>query len=222
MSIRSRSDSGHKGRSGNRTVYATSFRRQVHGLIRIGYQRLDAARYRQSQEPEITGELVKAIRSAIEGANAPPWAFNYAVHDDPPQSVGGLLGKKRPRVDIEFERTQRGSHPRFQFEAKRLNDGASVTDYLGKDGLGCFLDGRYAEGHDEGGMLGYVQSNDEDAWARRIGDRVAGDPGGCRLGSNGGWRLSPVAAELRHTFRTRHTRGKQSDITIYHTLLRFC
>ena len=78
-------------------------------------------------------------------------------------NVQGKLGKSRPRVDIEFERVVRGKRPRLRFEAKRLNSatGHTVAKYLGEEGLGCFLSGKYPMMHAEAGMLGYVQGEDE-------------------------------------------------------------
>ena len=46
-------------------------------------------------------------------------------------------------------------------EVKRLGKGNPVSRYLGAKGLGCFLSGSYAGTEQRGGMLGYVQSDDE-------------------------------------------------------------
>ena len=222
MSIRSQSSTGQSSRSANRPVYTASFRVHVHGLVQMGYQRLNPAMHAQSEEPEITGELVRAIRKAMEGTKAPRWVTRYAVHDDPPQNVNNLLGKKRPRVDIEFERTQRGPRPRYQFEAKRLKDNSSLSDYLGRDGLGCFLDGRYGVGQPEGGMLGYVQKDDESVWAEKLAVRLSGNQGIRPLRGGKGLTRVMMANGPRHTYQTTHVRVDSSEVTISHTFLRFC
>jgi hypothetical protein len=53
----------------------------------MGYQALCAADFENSQEPEITGELVRAMRESLERDTAPPWAEYYAIHDDPALNV---------------------------------------------------------------------------------------------------------------------------------------
>jgi len=211
------------GQSANRTAYATSFRHHVHLLVGMGYNRLIPARYQSSEETTITGELVDAIFAAMEDVDAPKWASHYTIHDDRPLSLGGRLGKHRQRVDIEFERVLPGKRPRFQFEAKRLCDHSTETDYCEDKGLGCFLSGEYAPGHNEAGMLGYVQTQDEPTWAARIQARLEGNPTMFRLQPGRGWqRLRTACGGLSFTYRTEHNRDKNlGAITISHVLLKF-
>src|SRR2546427_5962096 len=80
----------------------------------------------------------------------------------------GKLGKRRKRVDIEFERSSRGVAFHFHFEAKRLYRSDSLSEYLGDEGLGMFLSGDYASDERVGGMLGYVQRDSLDAWLGKL------------------------------------------------------
>ena len=92
-----------------------------------------------------------------------------------------------------------------------------------KDGLGMFLVEQYGRMGDEGGMLGYVQSESPTYWAEKIGSKLQPDPpGNHRLTADGAWARVPLIAELEHTYATRHTRPTLRNITIYHTLLDFC
>src|SRR5262245_62168224 len=166
--LRQKSSSRMGEGRGLRDTYRRSLRTHAHTLIAMGYQELHAQDLVNSQEPEITGELVRAMREIQERAAAPPWVVYYTIHDDPPLNVPGKRGAKRPRVDIEFERVTRGTRPRLRFEAKRLGRNHGIGQYLGEDGLGCFISGRYPLTHPEAGMLGYVQSNDETTWAAKI------------------------------------------------------
>src|ERR1700733_7829409 len=100
-------------------IYRRNFVKQVHSLVAMGYARLNPTHFKKAQEPAITGELIRFIRETIDDRTSPPWVGRYSIHDDPPVNVRGLKGKNRPKVDIEIEKTGRGTHPRFQFEAKK-------------------------------------------------------------------------------------------------------
>lgn len=221
MSIRS--VTGQRAtRSANRPVYLAAFRRYVHELISLGHARLDPMAHSTSEEPVITGELIRMMRTVIESPGAPAWAVYFTVHDDPPVNAPRRYGKRRQRVDIEFERTQPGPHPRFQFEAKRLRDASSIDDYLGKDGLGCFTEAQYARDRDEAGMLGYLQAGEAESWAVQIRANLKQNARKYRLRSDGAWKQCPVAQSLEHTYRTRHNRSKPfGPIAIDHILIRF-
>ena len=222
MSICS-SAQGSARASANRPVYVAQFRRYVHRLIFLGYQRLDPASYHDTHEPAITGELVRAMREVTESPNAPRWVFRMAIHDDPPVNKAGRYGKDRQRVDIEFERAESGPRRRMQFEAKRLHTDDSVSDYVGSEGLGCFLDGEYAATHSEAGMLGYVQNGDEPTWAAKIAARLSNGAGQHGIRQDSHWKHEKVISELSHTYATRHDRqAPLLPIGMRHVLLRFC
>ncbi|MCB1032820.1 MAG: hypothetical protein KDD47_03185 [Acidobacteria bacterium] len=185
---------------------------------------MDKRAFAEKQEPVITGELVREMRGYLEsGPDAPDWATHYSIHDDPPLNAGGRQGKSRFRVDIEFERVGTGPRPRLQFEAKRLNSSTNhtVAGYLGVDGLGCFLSGRYPLTHGEAGMLGYVQSETEESWAEQIGARL--DAEAEAFGTvPPSLAAKRIATGLDHTWISQHRRGLELDLMlVHHVLLRF-
>ncbi len=201
--------------------YRRSFLLHVHELVRSGYARLDHPSLKSKEEPAITGLLVGAIRAVIESPSAPRWAQRYSIHDDPPLGDSGVEGKKRPRVDIEVERTQAGPHPRFQFEAKRLHDSDSVAEYVGSTGLGCFLSGRYSRAFSDAGMLGYVQNSAIEEWTSKIHTRLDSDRKQHGLPKGGScWSKENVAAGREARYRTEHTRHSGKRLTVHHTFLR--
>ena len=204
-------------------VYQRSLRTHAHELIAMGYQELQATHFASSQEPEITGELVRAMREILERMSAPDWTVYYTIHDDPPLNVPGQRGKKRPRVDIEFERVIRGLRPCLRFEAKRLGKNHGTRRYLGEDGLGCFTSGKYPLTHPEAGMLGYVQSQNEAAWAAKIEATLRQAPDAYRIADNELWEQHHITPHLVYTYRSKHHGPDlREDIHIFHTLLRFC
>jgi hypothetical protein len=190
--------------NGLRDVHRRSLRTHAHELIALGYQELHAGDYTNSEEPEITGELVRAMREVQERESAPAWAVYYTIHDDPPLNVPDKRGRKRPRVDIEFERIARGSRLRFRCEAKRLRRNRDVRQYLGEDGLGCFTSVNYPLTHREAGMRGFVQSDGEIAWAARIETALRQAPDTYGIAGNDVWEKNQITLQLSYTYRSRH------------------
>ena len=211
------------GESVDSEEYYKIFRRNVFKLVKMGYDRLDAVSFKDSEEPDITGELVKQIREVIQGRSVPDWACNFAVHDDPPVNVPGRLGKRRPRLDIELELTGRGPHPRYPFEAKRLSGKTfGARKYLGEGGLMDFLCGKYASKEPEAGMLGYVQSDTQEEWAIKIERQFKRAIASMQICPGGNWCSAKEMDFLSHCYCSKHNRpsiGK--PITMYHLLLLF-
>ena len=199
--------------------YTKSLCDHAHCLIAEGYASMVTAKFTHSEEPEITGELVREMKLFLESDSSPDWAEYYSIADDPALNVGNKLGKKRPRVDIEFERVCRGKRPRLQFEAKRLcsSTGHTVKGYLGKDGLGCFRSGKYPTTHNEAGMLGYIQSHDSNKWAKKIEKALTNDSSEYELVDS--FQQSNIPS-LNDTYISCHMKGS-TMITIYHVLLSF-
>lgn len=206
-----------------RKAYVASFRRHVHALLVMAYDRLDRCRLAEADEPSITGELVRAMRQAMAEDRAPRWVTKYSIRDDPPLDSPGRYGRSRPRVDIEFEKVQRGPRPCYHWEAKKLKGGSSCASYVGDEGLGCYLSGKYARDHREAGMLGYVLTHDELAWAVKIQKKLEENPEESGLVEGGTWTHVNVVPQLAHSYRTKHKRRAGGRlITVYHALLRFC
>ena len=116
----------------------------VHRLLALGYARLFPRDYRDAEENLLNQAFVAALRAAVEDLSAPRWAIHFSVHEKRKQNDGQRLGNARFELDIVFERTRRGVHPRFSMEAKRLGPAHPVTTYLGPEGLGAFMTGEYA------------------------------------------------------------------------------
>lgn len=206
-----------------RDTYAIALRYHAHELVALGYQQMNCSTYANWDEPAITGELVRVMRELIESDKAPYWAVYYAIGDDPPLNVAGKHGKFRPRVDIEFERTGvRGLRPRLRFEAKRLGitAGHTVPAYLGADGMGCFISGKYPLTHNEAGMLAYVQSGNEKGWSDQIEDALKTKVAKYRTASPPYCQQN--ICSLKHTYVSHHfTSSPKSVIVIHHLFLRF-
>ena len=213
------------GKSTNYKIYAAKLRDHAHELIWMGYKRMKPqAKYATIDEPEITGELVQAMHEAMQDDKAPDWTVLYELpKDDPPLNAQGLRGKHRSRVDIEFVRVCKGVRPRLRFEAKRLGPKHKASKYLGKKGMGCFISGQYPVTHGEAGMLGYVQSHNEQFWANEIKTELANKKKKrYAVRREGPWKQVSILTCLQHPYSSRHDRKSLPPVTILHVLLQFC
>jgi len=209
-------------RSGNKPIYRTSFVRHSHEILKMGYNQLAPTTYMWHEEEDITGELVRSMQDALQRRSAPKWTRNFWAVEETRVHDPTRLGKRRVRLDIEIVKSQQGPRPRFRFEAKRLNDAASRREYLGNDGLGCFLDGRYAKEDDVAGMLGYVQAAAISFHAEKLEEAIARKREAYSVEAGGEWKTCQLVKDLS-SFETRHRRkGKLPVITLLHTLLSFC
>jgi hypothetical protein len=204
--------------------YWQGFRERVFKLVKMSYDLLDPTQYKNSEEPDISGELVKKMREITQSNTAPRWASHFSIHDDPPINSPRRLGKKRQRVDIEIERTRYGKHPRYSFEAKRLSGNrCTARQYFGSTGLGEFISGHYANDRDEAGMLGYVQSDTLETWAVKLEGKFRENKASLRVSPGHEWVPVRIIPDLSHCYHSKHDRPKVGrPITLYHLLLNFC
>jgi hypothetical protein len=128
------------------------------------------------------------MKSVLRSRTAPDWTAELTVDDEVYIEGGIRRGKRRLRIDIETEQVRRGPRPIFQFEAKRLRSTASLRVYVGCDGLGCFLDGRYAKEQDIADMLGYVQSGTVEQRTAQLAGKLDNHPGTLATGH---WQPRP-------------------------------
>lgn len=177
---------------------------------------------REDEEPAITGALVQAICEACDDPRSEEWVDFFDVHDDPPVNDEIRKGKHRRRLDVKIVSAELRPRQMFSFEAKRLDETHTISAYLGREGLGCFLAGEYAGNEEDGGMLGYVQSGDLGAWAVKIGETLMASGRRYAVLSGNPWRKWVMAEGPNHCYRSRHMRQPvQREIDIYHTLLSF-
>lgn len=202
--------------------YWSAYRQHVHTLLAWGYE---DSRHRvrvDDEEPAITGFIAEAIQDRLNDLNSPDWCDTIDIHDDPPISGGGRTGRGRWRPDLIFKSTaeRRRPRPMYHFEAKRLRTQGSGKEYLGVDGLGCFISGKYASESDEAGMLGYVQCDDTSIWVARLQSAIDQD-----LENKNELLLSPPQRRMQiidafyQEWISKHGRKIGGNIIIHHILL---
>lgn len=214
MAIRRKHTS--KANSSDNSEYRIAFYSDSLRLLSFGYQRLlkEGQVFIDSDEPDITGELVRCTREYYEDKTAPDWTGPYEVYEESPENTEGRKGKSRKKVDIVCTRTQRKPRCRIKFEAKRLKHlSHPVRIYLGKEGLQEFLTGSYAPESDVAGMLGYVQSDDCGYWEEQI---TSG------LQQQNIELQKSVFDRIDHCYKSTHSRSSVGkEILIFHLLFDF-
>jgi hypothetical protein len=201
-------------------VYIAELRVHAVTLIWLAYRRLDAMAFVTAEEDDITGELVRAIRFVLQQPTSPDWVDHYEVSEQVPKNVAGKRGRRRPILDIEVERHQRGSRPCLGFEAKRLGRGKAIGGYVGSEGLGAFLTGYYPTTHGEAGMLGYVQERTNDEWATKLANEFSRNATQHRVVPSG--ELQPFDVDRTMPgFCSGHSDAKGKSLLVVHVLLSF-
>jgi len=202
--------------------YARRFVPRAHELIARGYAKLTPSDFCNAEEDDITGEIVRAVDAVLDDGDAPSWACWFSIHDDPHIHDPDRKGKRRRRLDIRIDSSERHPRSRLGFEAKRLGSKHGCSAYLGAEGLGCFLTGKYAADNRAGAMLGYVQQGQPADWAKKIGQAIAKKAAQLSLLPSSPWSPHRLTPRLRHTYRSGHDRPTLgSPIEIYHTFLLF-
>ena len=204
--------------------YIAVIHRDALHLIVAGHQELIAGNddFSDTVEEDITGELTKYTTKYINSLSSPDWTRHFYVQEELRENTHGKKGKNRLRVDIVCILTGRKPHESLRFEAKRLRKpGFTVGKYLGKEGLGEFIAGNYAAGDNTAGMLGYVQSNDCDYWARKISDGMTKKKMEVGLIKGGQWQKAHLD-NIDQCYQTRHNRPTiKRELLVYHLLLVF-
>jgi hypothetical protein len=196
------------------------FIENAHKLIIIGYQGAVArAKSGNYQEPAITGFIAEAIDDWLE-SDASKGFDGFDVHDDPPEKSydGTRTGRERKRSDLVIKYTT-APRKRFACEAKRLNTGRG-SEYIGVEGMGCFISGGYARPYSEVGMLGYVETKSLSEWKAILCKEIESKVGELEL-------IIPqtdvnIIPEISNEWRSQHSRSIVGNpVFIFHILLDF-
>jgi len=91
-----------------RNDYLPSFVIHAHQLLKLGYDRLNPAEFAAAREETISGSLTEAMKSVLRSRTAPEWTADLTVHDEVHIEDGVRRGKRRLRIDIEFEQVRLG------------------------------------------------------------------------------------------------------------------
>ena len=79
----------------DRIEYQKAFRKKVFRLLKMGYDRLDAISFKDAEEEDITGEIVRKVNETLEDRGSPRWVSSFSVHEDPSVNMRGPKGQTK-------------------------------------------------------------------------------------------------------------------------------
>ncbi len=202
--------------------YDLSFREDAHQLLAWGYLAARPLITSGQEETDITGFIAETIQAKLDSPEIDERFNRYSLKEENPIAGEGRTGKRRMRLDITIESSQRPRNkirPHYIFEAKRLcRPNQTLGDYLGDEGVLRFLQGRYAAAFPEVAMVGYVQTDTIIHWVTALGTRFDKD-------SVNRFRITeklsqvPVIPHLTDEWMSGHIRESKMPITIFHIFL---
>jgi hypothetical protein len=206
--------------------YVKVLREDSHQLLAWGHRDVRTELSKARDEYDITGLIGEAIERRINDPGTPERFAIYVVRSEHPVSPVGERGKDRPKLDVQIVKSGRPQLV-FTFEAKRLRDDgkASVSDslreYLGNEGVGRFVAGRYAAECLEAAMLGCGQSRDAHFWLQSVCERFADDISSRRNVLKIVQQIRPenVISDLRDEAVSVHERPNARPIRLFHIFL---
>jgi hypothetical protein len=169
------------------------------------------------KETRITALFYGLLQDRVYGDETKDWA----VVDE--KKRYDRCGKEIARTDIRvLPPGKKHTEFAFVFECKRMNvrrrgkvhHGAGA--YVGKGGMMRFIDGKYASGLREGGMLGYVMNGDVASAREAVSRFVDRRRGPLRLGLLTGYSPCGLLGKHLHHGETRHDLVDGRVFTLYH------
>ena len=172
-------------------------------------------------EPKITDRFAKALQRERRRRGA---RFRVMSHVQDLEKLDPETGKDYGEIDI-YVPDGYDERCYFGLEAKKLNTtspggkwASQAGDYAGKEGMGCFVDGRYASYQCEGAMVGYVMDGDCAKAKTSISDSIERRAEALRVPRPCSLRPSDHLADYPDAFETRHQLDR-GEFTLYHVLL---
>lgn len=172
-------------------------------------------------EPKITNRFVRAMQAERRRRRVP---FRVEAHTKDVEKLDPATGKGYVEIDICLPHGY-DSRCYFGIEAKKLNTTDSegkwesqAGEYTGKEGMGCFIDGRYASYQCEGAMVGYVMDGDCQKAKHKISEAIDKRADALRVPAPCPMHPAEALPDNPHAFETQHNLDR-GDFTIYHLLL---
>ncbi len=170
---------------------------------------------RTDYEEPITRRFREALRKNKNLKGLPFSIWLESSETDPE------TGKEIGRIDLMFLSGYK-EHVYFAFECKRLRYPKSgkvipnTGEYVGEDGMMCFVTGKYGKGQSNGGMIGYVmdgKSSEAKKAVKELIDKKSSD-----LFLEKGTTLTSSSINPTSVYETKHDL-KTKLFTLYHLFL---
>jgi hypothetical protein len=165
----------------------------------------------------ISGKLCVALRKE-KNMQKLPFQIHFESMDLNPDS-----GRQAGRIDIKFIHSY-NEDAYLAFECKRLrisHQGKLVSNadrYVGKDGMMCFLFGKYGKSQKAGGMIGYVMDGENAKAITSVKNLIEKRSLELCLKSKTSLNKSDIVLENEFIRETSHTLPAK-ELRVYHLFL---
>lgn len=176
-------------------------------------------------------ELEDQITFRLAGWIANDPTLRDLPYDVVPQNwLLGLNGERLGRLDLRFKH-RHSARDYFAFEAKRLHvtypSGRfkrEYSTYTGKDGMMCFIDGKYASGMQAAGMLAYVMDGDCGRAWNGVRDQIESSRPELRLIAASRLAISPLSRRTKNVvdraqLGETHHNLRPRNLRLFHLIL---
>lgn len=156
------------------------------------------------REERITGRLQSCINRRNAEQDYLPFRVNVEHSLTDPQT-----GAETGRIDLLFSHGYRVD-VYFAFECKRLRIpyqsrvAANADQYVGEEGMMCFISGQYANGLTKGGMLGYVMDGNVCQAVKSVRKAIDRERGKLKLTSGSSLEISSLLPQNPNVKMTSH------------------
>lgn len=118
-------------------------------------------------------------------------------------------------IQIQFGNDERR---RFTLEAKLLNkpSASNAGAYVGTEGMGRFICGKYGIGMLKGGMIGYVLDGNTNSAKQKVAEKIENERSALGMSSPETLKKSSLRDDV---YETSHIRRTKKPFTIYHVFL---
>lgn len=202
------------------TDYEQAFVRRAHQLLSWGYAKARCQFDHDTEEEVISQYISEQILAIIQyDLQLPDEYLHFEVDNERPVSDAGRTGRRRKEMDLVIKTTDLRIRPRLVLEAKRLKTGAFyVRDYVGADGMLCFVNEEYAAQCSYAAMVAYMQSDNADHWYDQL-TRQFDNPKNTDLRVTRPLAPCQVVSDLPNEWTSEHNRVTRSAILVYHIFL---
>lgn len=190
---------------------------EILNLVLAAWRKFDKPKSDEKEEP-----ITRRFRLALVGEKN-RHALPFSIWHESPELPDEKTGEETGRVDIRFLHGYR-EDVYFAFECKRLNIDypsgfqSNAGEYVGDDGMMCFITGKYGKGLKSGGMIGYVMDGKVPKAIQAVQQAILKKGKTLRLrGRTGVGPCSPLPG-VKSAKETHHSLPNR-DFEIYHLFL---
>lgn len=176
---------------------------------------------RLDHEIKISKEFIKKLRLEKNHSGDLPFKIWYELPEiDAPDNDEGRIDILFSYIGTPIESVY------FAFECKRLRIpyprpsrlATNNSDYVGEQGMMCFVTGKYSGSVTNGGMIGYVMDGQTKEAITSVGKLIKNKRFSLKLAEDTGLESSSVMGTSQNVRETRHILNKRK-FTIHHIFL---